>query len=94
MKYQKLIRTKEYKPESIGNKLAKDFDMALVDSTLSYFKDLNNMTKFEKDVYTDYNQTKKTVNNQLDYNVKTRSHLSIKFLYGLQCNDELTHSMK
>jgi hypothetical protein len=94
MKYQKLIRTKEYKPESIGNKLAKDFDMALVDSTLSYFNDLNNMMKFEKDVYTDYNQTKKTVNNQLDYNVKTRSHLTIKFLYGLYCNDLLTHSMK
>ena len=52
------------------------------------------MTKFEKDVYTDYNQTKKTVNNQLDYNVKTRSHLTIKFLYGLHCNDLLTHSMK
>jgi len=52
------------------------------------------MTKFDEDVYTDYNQTKKTVNSQMDYNVKTRSHLTIKFLYGLQCNDQLTQSMK
>ena len=92
--YKQLSRFKGFKPDYVARKLAEDFNNSLVNSTLSYFNDLNNMTKFEKDVYTDYNQSKKRLSTQMDYHIKVRSHLSIKFLYGLQCNDVSTQSMK
>jgi hypothetical protein len=78
----------------VAVKLAEDFDNSLINSTVSFFNDLNNMTKFDKDVYTDYNQSKKRLSTQMDYHIKVRSHLSIKFLYGLQCNDESIQSTK
>lgn len=85
--YKLLNRSKGDKTESISKQLVQQFDQSLVNSTLSYFNDLNNITKFDNDQYTDYNQSKKNLSSQMDYHIKVRSHLSIKFLYGLYCND-------